>query len=966
MNRIQAVRRTLLQSINLRGISALALSLALLSGATRAYAIDLTWTNANGTFSTAQNWDPALAPAAGDVTIFTNGTSYTVSFSADTPSLQSCIFSGQAGIVTLNLGTSNLTVTNSFRVGRYDSSAEVFMSSGTLSVLDPVNATASLRVGDAGTNIVSAAGKFTIAGGTVVIDSAVVGGNSNSVGTLVISGSGQLLPGASGSTITLGAGNATNFTGASFGNQLIVTNGGILYVDGTLTAGNSPASSNTFVLFSGPTTVGSFTTALKIQGNSGLMIVSNGAKLFTQGSFLFGGSSSWNTGVVVGAGSAIIAAGSVQIGRGSDGATNNVFTIANGGFISCGGTFAWGNNAENITNGINFGGAGAMSTGLMTVVRSASNFTNHFGNFITVTNAFVSSRYLNPQGPSEKISILSKGTYMLSNSFALTSAGQGTNCVSFNGVDSTMLIDGGTLTDLRTVDNGGGFSFAGTGIPGNSGVIGNTLIVTNGGRLLTSGGTIGAGSSFNTGIVVGVGSVWSNFSGQAVDPNLTNVLIVGTGSGGSNSCLIIYDGATLYNNGTLSIANVVSASVSSVRIGGVGLPSTVVNAGSLNIGASSNAFDNALTVTNATLTTSIINVGNSGATNNLLDLRKGGTINVGFMRVRPTNTVVFNAGTFSAGGLTFDTSANSGNPFLVGDGTSSATYSMANGGTGFHDFNTGGLVITNNATLSGSGTLVGNVTVLGTFDPGLGVAVGTIYASNNLTFGSSASLNYLLGTSQDSVTVNGNLALGGTVNVTSNAGFTATTYTLFTHTNTVTGTLAVGTLPPGYSATVSTNILPLVQLIVTATGGGADPFATWQQQYFGSTSCGTCGGTNDFDGDGMNNTNEFLAGFNPANNAAYLHVISVVRTNTTDIKVTYLGANGNSTTVPPMASRTNVLEISLGGVGGSTGNNYSNNFTSAQTNILSGGTGLGGVSSFIDTNGAAGLTRYYRVRVLVP
>jgi hypothetical protein len=243
--------------------------------------------------------------------------------------------------------------------------------------------------------------------------------------------------------------------------------------------------------------------------------------------------------------------------------------------------------------------------------------------------------------------------------------------------------------------------------------------------------------------------------------------------------------------------------------------------------------------------------------------------------------------------------------------------------------------------------------------------VGTILASNNLTFGSSASLNYLLGTSQDSVTVNGDLALGGTVNVTSNAGFTATTYTLFTHTNTVTGTLAVGTLPPGYSATVSTNILPLVQLIVTATGGG-DPFATWQQQYFGSTSCGTCGGTNDFDGDGMNNTNEFLAGFNPANNAAYLHVISVIRTNTTDIKVTYLGANGNSTTVPPMASRTNVLEISLGGVGGSTGNNYSNNFTSAQTNILSGGTGLGGVSSFIDTNGAAGLTRYYRVRVLVP
>ena len=151
-----------------------------------------------------------------------------------------------------------------------------------------------------------------------------------------------------------------------------------------------------------------------------------------------------------------------------------------------------------------------------------------------------------------------------------------------------------------------------------------------------------------------------------------------------------------------------------------------------------------------------------------------------------------------------------------------------------------------------------------------------------------------------------------------------------------------------------------------SSGPLADPFATWQSQYFGGSGNPAAAGDADPDGDGMSNTNEFLAGFNPTNNAAYVHVISVVKTNTTDIKVTYLGANGNSTTVPPMASRTNVLEISLGGVGGSTGNNYSNNFTSAQTNILSGGTGLGGVSSFIDTNGAVGLTRYYRIRVLVP
>lgn len=158
---------------------------------------------------------------------------------------------------------------------------------------------------------------------------------------------------------------------------------------------------------------------------------------------------------------------------------------------------------------------------------------------------------------------------------------------------------------------------------------------------------------------------------------------------------------------------------------------------------------------------------------------------------------------------------------------------------------------------------------------------------------------------------------------------------------------------------VSTNFADVYNGITSAP---SDPFSTWQSQYFGCTGCGQAAGGADPDGDGMINTNEFLAGFNPTNNAAYVHVISVVRTNTTDIKVTYLGASGNSTTVPPMASRTNVLEFTTGGPGG----NYSNNFTSLQTTVLSGGTGLGAVSSFTDVGGATGATRYYRIRVLVP
>jgi hypothetical protein len=47
----------------------------------------------------------------------------------------------------------------------------------------------------------------------------------------------------------------------------------------------------------------------------------------------------------------------------------------------------------------------------------------------------------------------------------------------------------------------------------------------------------------------------------------------------------------------------------------------------------------------------------------------------------------------------------------------------------------------------------------------------------------------------------------------------------------------------------------------------------------------------------MSNTNKFLAGFNPTNAAAYLHIISVA-TSSTNIIVTYLGASGDTNYVP--------------------------------------------------------------------
>jgi hypothetical protein len=163
----------------------------------------------------------------------------------------------------------------------------------------------------------------------------------------------------------------------------------------------------------------------------------------------------------------------------------------------------------------------------------------------------------------------------------------------------------------------------------------------------------------------------------------------------------------------------------------------------------------------------------------------------------------------------------------------------------------------------------------------------------------------------------------------------------------------------------------------TATMNGSanvsltDPFTCWQFYYFGTNNCALCSGDASYTGDGMSNTNKFLAGFNPANSAAYLHVTGVLKSGT-NIVVSYLGASGDTNYVPGVQSGTNVLDFMTGGVGGSYANGVWQD--TGQTNILGvgisaaggEGTGAGTVTNMTDVGGATNVpSRYYRIR-LVP
>ena len=133
--------------------------------------------------------------------------------------------------------------------------------------------------------------------------------------------------------------------------------------------------------------------------------------------------------------------------------------------------------------------------------------------------------------------------------------------------------------------------------------------------------------------------------------------------------------------------------------------------------------------------------------------------------------------------------------------------------------------------------------------------------------------------------------------------------------------------------------------------GGITARQSWQN-YYGVAADGSYS-----NGKTLSNTNAFLAGFNPTNTAAYPHIISMVKSGN-DMNITYLGANGDTSYAGGPAAGTNVLQAAAD-------LSLPNNFVGLQTNVYTGGSGLGTNVTATDPNGATNIIRFYRVQVLV-
>jgi hypothetical protein len=288
---------------------------------------------------------------------------------------------------------------------------------------------------------------------------------------------------------------------------------------------------------------------------------------------------------------------------------------------------------------------------------------------------------------------------------------------------------------------------------------------------------------------------------------------------------------------------------------------------------------------------------------------------------------------------------------------------------------TGGSMLVAGGNLDGGAFLAMDVTNFGTINPG--PATSALVFANNLVLQSSSVLDFQVGgytpvSQYGYVVLSNGVNLAGSFAVTLINGFVPAPGSILTvltsggpitggFTNVVLGFRSQTTDGAGsfvYSQTPNAIVLYDFQT-------NPQPYLTWAQCYFGCTNCPQASELADPDGVGMNNLAKFLAAFNPTNSAAFPHIISITSTNSnTDILVTYLGANGDSSLQSGIQSRTNVLEYSTGDNNGG----YTNNFvTTGQTNILSGGTGLGIVTNMVDSGGATNQpARYYRIEIIAP
>ncbi|WP_395346358.1 autotransporter-associated beta strand repeat-containing protein [Variovorax sp. UC122_21] len=755
------------------------------------------------------------------------------------------------GFVNLAGGATQINAANSLTLGNIATGALTAVSGGTL----------SLGQGSAASIDATSTGGAVVQGGAISVVGATTVSASGGAGAITLNNAGNDFGGVvnlTGGPTEIADANALTLGNLATGDLTATSNGALSLGQGSAASINA-TSNNGAIVQSGPLAVAGTTTL-----NAG-----TGTITLTQGGNSFGGALG-----IAGGNTAIAAASDLTLGDGSVGGT---LALTSGGAITQTGSLS-------VVGTSSFGATGAIAL---------TDANNDFGAAVSLQGSSIAIRDRNDltvssltNGTNGSVSVIAGGQLVLPSQAIdagtgnVVLAAEGGQLGISNAVRGANVTLGGRdgIALAADVETAGTLSLSSSqGIAQSSGTItAGTLTGSAAGAVTLSNeanqiGTLGdfsaQGLTVKSGLQLNVtGKVDGGASTYLMGSNLsisgtvsaTDTVLFSTGAiGQTSSGAIVADtlSGTAVGVVNLTGANMV-ATLGDFDAGSV--PGTgdfsFANGRALSITGKVAADNLSFDVSNGAVVTGSLTTRVPGGTTTIasgtrLQIGAGGTagsisgdvVANGELAFDRSDTVSFGGSIGGSGSLT---QAGSGSLDLTGASTYASGTTVAVGTLSVNNKSgsatgTGDVQVQAGATLAGTGSVAGAVTVDkgGVLSAGNGGA-GTL-TLGSLSLNAGSVLNYELGQAgvaggslNDLIDVNGNLQLDGTLNVSETAGgkFGAGLYRLINYTGTLTDNgLDIGTAPTdAKNLQVQTAVANQVNLVnsegVTLTlWDGSDP-----------------------------------------------------------------------------------------------------------------------------------------------